>query len=54
MFIMLKKLLHGIHDYSGHGVHNIIIYNIVSHNFQFPFSFLYISHFVGLNVNFII
>ena len=29
-------------------VHNIIIYNIVSHNFLFLFCFLDITHFVGI------
>ena len=47
MFINLK-LLHGIHDSTGHGVHNIIIYNIVSHNSLFLFCFLDITHFVGI------
>ena len=45
---VLKKLFRGIHDSTGHGVHNIIIYNNVSHNFQFLFCFLYITHFVGI------
>ena len=40
------KLLHRIHDSTGHGVHNIIIYNTVSHNFQFLFCFLDFTHFV--------
>ena len=43
-----KKLLHMFHDSTGHGVHNIIIYNIVSRNFQFPFCFLDLTHFVGI------
>ena len=30
--MFLKKLLHGIHDSTGHGVHNIIIYNNLSQN----------------------
>ena len=34
-----EKLLHGIHDSFGHGVYNIFIYNIVTHNFQFQFDF---------------
>ena len=42
------KLLHVIHDSTGHGVHNIIIYNIVSHNSLFLFCFLDITHFVGI------
>ena len=33
------KLLHRIHDSTGFGMHNIIIYNSVSHNFQFLFRF---------------
>ena len=32
--------MHGIHDSTGHSVHNIIIYNIVSHNFQFLFFYI--------------
>ena len=48
--MFLKKLLHGIHDSTGHGVHNIIIYNIVSHNFHFFSCFLDITHFVGINM----
>ena len=43
---VLKNLLHGIHDSTGHGVHNIIINNIVSHDFQFFVCFLDITHFV--------
>ena len=35
-----------INDSTGHGVHNIIIYNDVSHNLQFHF--LDITHFVGI------
>ena len=31
-----------------HDVHNIIIYNIVSHNSLFLFCFLDITHFVGI------
>ena len=50
MFIKtFAKLLHGIHDSTDHGVHHIIIYNIASHNFQFLFCFLNITHFVGIN-----
>ena len=45
---VFKKLLNGIHDSTGHGVHNLKIYNFVSHNFQFVFCFLYINHFVGI------
>ena len=45
---VFKKQWHGIHDSTGHGVHNIIIYNIISHNFQFLFCFLYITYFVGI------
>ena len=41
----LKKMLHRIHD--GNVVHNIIIYNIISHNFQFLSCFLDITHIVG-------
>ena len=43
-----KKLLLGIHDSTSHSVQNIIIYNIVSHNFQFLFCFIYITNFVGI------
>ena len=32
----------------GHDMHNIIIYNIVSHNSLFLFCFLDITHFVGI------
>ena len=46
--LCFKKVLHRIHDSTGHGMHNITIYNNVSHNFQFLFCFLYISHFVGI------
>ena len=45
----LKKKLHRIHDSTAHGVHNIIIYNIISHYFQFLFRFKYITLFVGIN-----
>ena len=45
---VFKKLLHGIHDSTGHVVLNIFINNIVSHNFQFLFCFLDITHFVGI------
>ena len=31
--------MHWFHVSSGHGVCDILIYNIISHNFQFPFSF---------------
>ena len=47
--MFFKKLLHGIHDPTGHDMHNIIIYNIVSHNFQFLSCFIDITHFVGIN-----
>ena len=43
-----KKLLHGIHDSTGHVVHNIVINKIVSHNFQFLFCFQDITDFVGI------
>ena len=43
-----QKLLHGIHDSTCHGVHNIIKYDIVSHNLLFLFCFLDITHFVGI------
>ena len=33
---------------TGHCVHNIIIYNIVSHNSLFLFCFLDITHIVGI------
>ena len=45
---MFIDLLHGIYDSTGHGMHNIIIYNIVSHNSLFRFRFLDITHFVGI------
>ena len=41
-------LLYGMHDFTGDGLHNIIIYNIVSHNPLFLFCFLDITHFVGI------
>ena len=37
------------HDSTGHGVHNIIIYNIVFYTFQFIFCSLDITHFVGID-----
>ena len=43
-----QKVLHGIHDSTSHGVHNIIINNLVSHNSLFSFCFLDITHFVGI------
>ena len=46
--MFIKKLLHGIHDSTCHGVHNIIIYNIVSLNSLFLFCFLDITHFVRI------
>ena len=46
--MFIKKILHGIHDSTGHGLHNIIINNIVSHDSLFPFCFLDITHFVGI------
>ena len=46
--MFLKKLLHGIHDSTGHGVHNITFYNIFSHNFQFLFHFQDITIFVEI------
>ena len=45
---VLKKLVLGMHDSIGHGVDNNIIYEIVSHNSQFLFCFLNITHFVGI------
>ena len=39
-----------MHDSTCHNVHNIIIYNIVSHNFLFLSCFLDITHFVGIYV----
>ena len=33
------KILYRIHVFIGHGAQNIIIYNIASHDFQFPFTF---------------
>ena len=43
------KLLYVIYDSTHNGVHNIIIYNTVSHNFKYIFRFLDITHFVGIN-----
>ena len=45
-----EKLWHIIHDSTSHGVHNIIIYNNISHNFQFPSCFLDNTYFVGIYV----
>ena len=45
----MMKLLHGIHDSTGHGVHNNKIYNVVSNTFQFLSCFLDITHFVSIN-----
>ena len=45
---VFKKLLYRIHDSTSHGVHNIIIYNIVSHNSLFLFCFLDITHSVRI------
>ena len=42
------RLLVGIHDSTGHDVHKIVIYNMVSHNFDFLSCFLDIIHFVGI------
>ena len=42
------NLLNGIYASTGHCVHNIIIYDKVSHNFQFPFPFQDITHFVEI------
>ena len=33
------RFLYGIYDSTGHGVHTILIYNFVSHNFQFTIHF---------------
>ena len=41
-------LWYGIHDSIGHGVHTIIIYNIVSHNSLSLFCFLDINNFVRI------
>ena len=46
--MFIKKLLHGIHDSTGHGVHSILIYNIVFQNSFFLFCFLDITHSVGI------
>ena len=46
MFIKNYCIL--IHDSTGQGVHNIIIYIIVSQNSLFLFCFLDITHFVGI------
>ena len=46
--MFFKKLVQGIHNSTSHCVHNIIIKSIVSHNFQFLFCFLDITHFVGI------
>ena len=43
-----SNLFHGIYDSTGHGLHNIMIYNIVSHNSLFLLCFLDIAHFVGI------
>ena len=43
--MFLKKLLHIIHDSTGHDVHNFKVYNIVSHYLQYLFCFLDITHF---------
>ena len=40
-----QNFLHRIHYSTGHGVHDIIIYNISSHNLQFLLCFLDITHF---------
>ena len=42
MFIF-PHVLHVSASALDHGVHNIIILNIVSHNFQYPFGFQYIT-----------
>ena len=44
-----KIILQRIYGSTGHDVHNIIIYNNVSHNFQFLSCFLNINRFVGIN-----
>ena len=46
---VFQKLFHRIRDSTVHVVHNIMIYNIVSHKFQFLSCFLYITHFVRIN-----
>ena len=46
-----SKFLHGIHNSSDHGVHNIIIYNMVSHNFKFRFRFQDITLCWNLCIN---
>ena len=46
--MFFEILLHVINDSTGHGVHNIITYNIVSPNLQFISCFLDITHFVGI------
>ena len=43
---MSLKLLHEIHNATGQCLHNIIIYNIVSHNFRFLLHFLDITLFI--------
>ena len=43
------KILHGNNDRTVHGVYNIIIYNNVSHNFQFRFRFQDVTLFVGIH-----
>ena len=49
--VFLKNLLHRIYDFTGHGVHNIIISNIVSYNVQCPFRVQDITLFVGIYVD---
>ena len=44
--MLIKKILHGMLDSTGHGMYNIIISNIVTPNLQFPFGFQDITLFV--------
>ena len=41
--MMFLKLFHRIHDFTGQGLNNIIIYKIVTHNFLFFWFSLYHS-----------
>ena len=47
-YVFFLKLLLIIHDSTGHGVHNITSYNIVSQNLQILVRFPDITHFVGI------
>ena len=47
--MFIKIYCKEIYDSTCHGVHNIIIDNIVSHNSLFLSCFLDITHFVGID-----